>query len=86
MSEWMVCKYCGGLDALKPEGGGNCERCMQFRVLYRCPRRPAHTPGPWVWEFHPQHPGKVIALVDDRHHHADVLLCTGTGEEAWGDI
>jgi hypothetical protein len=41
---WHVCKYCGGQDALKPIGGGQCARCMQFRALYRCPIRVVAAP------------------------------------------
>lgn len=39
-----------------------------------------HTPGPWGWENHPYN-GEPIALTGGND--TDVLLATGSGEQAW---
>lgn len=54
-----------------------------------------HTPGPWAWEYHPDHPDQVIALVTStvnatsdsyRREDRDILLCSGNDVEAFGLI
>lgn len=48
------------------------------------------TPGPWEWEYHPDHKDRVIALVESSspssHEYEDVLLCSGSEGEAFGYI
>jgi hypothetical protein len=49
-------------------------------------RAAAATPGPWIWDRSSDDWNHVLALRDCDAREADVLLCTGDGERAWGII
>lgn len=44
---------------------------------------PAHTPGPWGWEYYDRNPNRPVALSAGG---VDVLLSTGNGSAAWAEV